>query len=128
MPSDLEILFANKIDRLRLPAPLREYRFAAGLFGRQWRFDFCWPQYMLAVELHGIVECQVRGRAVDVGGHGTIVGKISDMNKYNAAILLGWKVLTFAQAHVNSTEAMDVTQRALIVCGWNGVHLAHGSA
>ena len=54
---------------------------------RKWRFDFCWPDYKLAVELHG-------GNFVH-GGHNRGMHQTSDYDKGNEAVKLGWRVLTF---------------------------------
>jgi very-short-patch-repair endonuclease len=53
---------------------------------RKWRFDFAWPGAMLALELEG------------VGRHQTFIGYRNDCEKYNAATLLGWRVLRFMSA------------------------------
>lgn len=58
----------------------REYRFHPT---RKWRFDFAIPELKLAVEIEG------RGR------HQTVDGFRKDCEKYNAALLLGWRVLRF---------------------------------
>ncbi len=58
----------------------REYRFHPT---RMWRFDFAWPQIKLAVEIEG------RGR------HQSFVGFNKDIEKYNEAVRLGWRVLRF---------------------------------
>jgi very-short-patch-repair endonuclease len=50
---------------------------------RKWRFDFAWPDVLLAVEIDG------RGR------HQTIVGVRADCDKMNEAVRLGWRVLRF---------------------------------
>ena len=54
---------------------------------RRWRFDFCHPVLKIAVEVEGAV--WVRGR------HTRGSGFLKDMEKYNAAVLLGWKVLRY---------------------------------
>lgn len=70
-----------------LPPPEQEYRFHSV---RRWRFDFCWPTSKLAVEVEG--GTWVRGRHV----RGT--GYEGDCEKYNAAVLGGWRVLRFTPA------------------------------
>jgi very-short-patch-repair endonuclease len=76
-----EIWSANTTPQL--PLPEREYRFHPT---RMWRFDFCWPQIKLAVEIEG------RGR------HQTFAGFREDTCKYNEAVRLGWRVLRFCAA------------------------------
>lgn len=45
--SELEETLAFHLKAAKLPAPEREYRFDPE---RRWRFDFAWPDQMLAVE------------------------------------------------------------------------------
>lgn len=66
--------------------PQREYEFAR-LIGRRWRFDFAWPERLVAVELEGLTH--------GGGRHQRISGFVEDCDKYNSATMLGWKVLRF---------------------------------
>jgi len=78
-----------------LPEPVREYRFHPS---RKWRFDFAWPAAMLAVEIEGgswIAGRHVRGRGFE-----------ADCEKYNAAVLLGWRILRFTPAMVECGEML----------------------
>lgn len=68
-----------------LPAPEAEYRFDPI---RKWRFDFAWPKLMIAIEVEGL---NPRGYS----GHTTVQGYVKDMEKYNAATVLGWRVLRY---------------------------------
>jgi hypothetical protein len=124
MSSKLETDFAAQIERFKLPPPVPEFKIALCV-GRQYRWDFAWPQYMLAVELHGLVVVRgyasgsVSASAIVRGGHGTVPGMIRDMDKQNTAVLLGWSQLVFAQNHVKSGAAIQVLQRVLAARGWN---------
>jgi very-short-patch-repair endonuclease len=110
-----------------LPAPVTELRFAKAL-GRQWRFDFAWPTYMVAVELEGLVMRKLyefdrltrvyKAVTVVMGRHASPAGIKEDMVKYNAAAQLGWTVLRFDQGTVKSGEAIDQTIRVLHAKGW----------
>jgi len=64
------------------PVPVAEHKFHPV---RKWRFDFCWPERMLAGELHGGVYTQ--------GRHTRGAGFEGDCEKQNAATILGWRVL-----------------------------------
>lgn len=67
-----------------LPAPEREYVFHKK---RKWRFDFAWPDLLIAVEVEG---------GIWVGGrHVRGEGYEADCEKYNEAQLAGWMVLRF---------------------------------
>jgi len=80
--SDLEQAFLFYVDAVNLPKPVREWRFHSV---RRWRFDFAWPDLKVAVECEG--GTWSRGRHVRGKGFE------GDCQKYNAAAVLGWKVL-----------------------------------
>jgi hypothetical protein len=97
--SDLVNKLMFQIRTARLPEPRREHRFAKYFTPpRQWRFDLCWPEFMLAVEVEGGIFIQ--------GRHGRGAGMMADMEKYNAATLGGWKVLRVAGHHITKGEAL----------------------
>ena len=73
--------------------------------GRNWRFDFCWPSEMVAVE--------VDGATWSAGRHTRGSGFQSDAEKRNRAQLLGWKVLTFTRLDVTSGRALATIEAAL---------------
>jgi hypothetical protein len=66
-------------------APEREFYFAKP---RRFRFDVCWPAFMVACELEGGIWVQ--------GRHTRGAGFTRDMEKYNLATSLGWRLLRFA--------------------------------
>jgi very-short-patch-repair endonuclease len=100
--SDLETALANQIRDVGLPEPEREYRFHPT---RRWRFDFAWPDYMLAAEVEGGVWVR--------GAHNRGAGFIKDCIKYNEAALLGWTVLRFAGAMITDGVALDCLEQML---------------
>ena len=63
-----------------LPEPKKEVLFHPS---RRWRFDFAWPEIMLAVEVDGM------------GRHNTVAGMANDDEKINEAQIRGWMVLRF---------------------------------
>jgi len=77
-----------------LPEPVGEYRFS---FPRKWRFDWAWPDRKVAVE--------IEGGAWIAGRHSRGAGFLSDMEKYNTAVSLGWKLFRFTPAQLRSGEA-----------------------
>jgi very-short-patch-repair endonuclease len=85
-PDAIFAALANEIDA----SFVQEHRFSE----RKWRFDFAWPAKALAVELEG--GSWVRGR------HNRPQGFENDCEKYNAAALLGWRVLRFTTGMVIS--------------------------
>lgn len=102
--SELEISFAWQLDRFELPKPVEQFRFHPK---RKWQFDFAWPERKLAVE--------IEGGTYSGGRHTRGKGFEGDCEKYNAALLLGWRLLRFTGKMVNSGEARIVTQAALNV-------------
>ena len=75
---------------------------------RKWRFDFAWPERKVAVEVEGVVFGK-RGQ----GRHQTAIGLSADCEKYNEALLLGWRVLRVTQVHIESGEAIKWLRHAL---------------
>lgn len=67
-----------------LAEPVPEFRFHPH---RKWRFDYAWPLHRLALEVDGGVWTQ--------GRHTRGSGFVGDLLKFNAATLLGWRVLRY---------------------------------
>jgi very-short-patch-repair endonuclease len=88
-----------------LPRPLPEYHFAASR-GRAWRFDWCWPDAKLAIEIDG--GGFVRGR------HHRAAGFAEDCLKLNTAIVEGWRVLRATPQQVADGSALDFVRQALL--------------
>lgn len=82
--SDLEDILAIQIKREGLLIPEREYRFHRH---RKWKFDFAYPDRKLAIEVEGGI--WRRGG----GAHSSGLAIIRDIEKYNTAILMGWRVI-----------------------------------
>ena len=101
MKSALEEILALQFRVYEL-TPEREHRFAPG---RRWRFDFAWPKERVAVEVEGGV--WTRGR------HTRGSGFVGDLEKYNAAALLGWIVIRVTGNMVRSGEAVRLAREAL---------------
>ena len=85
-----------------LPTPQAEYRFHPK---RKWRFDFCWPDHKVALEQEGGV--WVRGR------HSRGTGMVKDMEKYNEATALGWRVIRCTPQQVQDGTAFQWVSRVL---------------
>lgn len=97
----LATFFAHNPD---LPAPVREFRFAAP--DRQWRFDFAWPDRGLALE--------VEGGTFTAGRHTRGPGMAEDARKYNEAALRGWRVCRVTTDMFGRRgEAFEVVRRML---------------
>ena len=100
--SDLERQFLFLVRVAKAPAPELEYKF---LKDRRFRFDFAWPDRMVAVE--------VEGGVWTAGRHNRPSGFIADCEKYSLAALEGWKVLRVTGDHIKDGKALKWLQRAL---------------
>ena len=67
---------------------------------RKWRADYCFPRSKLLVE--------IEGGFWSGGRHGRGGGAIKDMEKYNAAAILGYAVLRFTPQQANNYSALQV--------------------
>ncbi|MEY3252435.1 MAG: hypothetical protein RL227_1408 [Pseudomonadota bacterium] len=76
-------------------APVREFRFHPV---RKWRFDFCFPEQKLALE--------VDGGTFTGGRHTRGTGYAEDCRKIAEAMLLGWRVLRASADQVKTGEAL----------------------
>ena len=100
--SVLEAQFALRVRVAQLPEPQREYRFDGA---RQWRFDFAWPDWKIAVECEGGLWTQ--------GRHTRALGFEADCCKYNAATVQGWRVLRFTRGMIQSGAAVETLTQAI---------------
>ena len=105
--SELEELFAFQVKATGLPEPERE---AAVIPGRKFRFDFCFREARLLIEING--------GTFTKGAHSTGQGIARDYEKANLAVLHGWRVLTFDGKAVKSGEAVETIRKAL-EAEWN---------
>lgn len=85
-------------------APVSEFRFHPT---RMWRSDYAFPDAKLLIEFEGGIwtgGAHVRGKHFE-----------SDCEKYNAAALLGYRVLRFSIDMVKSGRALQAIEQALNV-------------
>lgn len=75
-------MFVSMCEPLGLPTPVAEHQFEPT---RKWRFDFAFIGNRVAVEVEG--GAWSRGRHTRGGGF------IGDMDKYNRAAALGWRII-----------------------------------
>lgn len=72
---------------------IKEHRFSCA---RKFRFDFCIPDYKIAIEYEGIYftsKDKEQGRTYS--RHTTMSGYSMDTEKYNLATVEGWRVLRY---------------------------------
>jgi len=81
--------------------PEREFLFHPT---RKWRFDYAIPELKIAVEKEG---------GVWTGGrHTTPQGFLGDIEKYNQAALLGWRLFRFASHDLFTKATFDLLRQA----------------
>lgn len=71
---------------------------------RRWRFDYAFPEKKLAVEIDGGLW--------QYGRHNRASGRIKDMEKENAAAVLGWRILYFTPQQAKKTETYKLIAQA----------------
>ena len=99
--SRIEATFALHCRAEKL-APVREFKFHPT---RKWRFDFAFPDRMIAVECEGGVWTQ--------GRHTRGSGYIADLEKYNEAQRLGWSIFRFHGGAVMNGDAIRFVKAVL---------------
>jgi hypothetical protein len=99
---DLHPVFAAMLKAAGLPMPVTEYRFAPD---RKWRFDHAWPDQMVALEVEG---------GVWAGGrHTRGSGFVRDIEKYNRAVVLGWRLVRCVPNELCSKATIDTLSALL---------------
>lgn len=81
---------------------IKEYRFHPK---RKWRFDYAFPVAKVALEVEGGV--WTRGR------HTRPEGFLNDIEKYNTATLLGWKVLRTTPDELYTKNTLNMLNFAI---------------
>lgn len=98
-------LFLHLCASSGLPQPELEFRFHPQ---RRWRLDFAWPPLRLALEVEG-------GAWLPGGGrHNRGRGFLADMTKYNAAVLLGWRILRVTPQQLKNGQALALVGEAML--------------
>lgn len=119
MPTDFPGLLVEQIGMLRhavtrelqfhqgeaLPVEPRKSRARRRPAVRRWRFDLAFESLKLAIEVEGGV--WVAGR------HTRGSGYVKDLEKYNAAALLGWRVLRVTTQQVTNGYAAELVRFAV---------------
>lgn len=108
--------FESQLRLVGLPEPVREYVFAPG---RRFRADWAFVKHKLLIEeegalhkVYGARRCPLCGQ-VQGGRHSTGTGIEKDIEKYNLATLLGFRVLRITPKMIKSGEALRLVEQAL---------------
>ena len=88
------------------PGAVAEYQFHET---RRWRFDYAWPERMVALE--------IEGGAWTHGRHTRGAGFIADLEKYAEAAIAGWCLIRATPQQLESGEAGALVARAIAARG-----------
>ena len=81
---------------------VKEYKFHPT---RRWRFDYALPQHKIALEVEG---------GVWTGGrHIRPQGFLGDIEKYNTAALMGWRVFRTTPDELIRTSTLNLLKQAI---------------
>lgn len=95
-------LLAVICDRHDLPTPILEHRFHPS---RKWKFDYAWPTFWIALEMEG--------GAYSGHGHRSVGKFLKDIEKYNMAAVMGWRVIRCTTDQMADGTAFEMVRRAL---------------
>ena len=87
-----------------LPPCVTEHKFHPT---RKWRFDFAW------VDSDSKVALEVDGGVWTRGAHGRGSGIVRDIEKGNAAVMLGWRVLRVQPRDLCMAETVEMIRTAI---------------
>ena len=96
MSNEQHTLYNALLKQIGLPEPFYEYKFHPA---RNWRFDVAFPAHKIAIEFEGGI--------YKIGRHQRPSGFMADIEKYNEAVILGWRVLR-VPTHLFKTGEFDV--------------------
>ena len=102
LASNLELDLLAQLRLHRIVGYTMEYKFHPT---RRWRFDFCWVLKGVAVE--------VEGGTWSGGRHSTGTGFERDCEKYNEAMLMGFRVFRFTGSMIRDGRAINTILEAL---------------
>lgn len=97
-----ELALATQISWAKVPLPATEHRFDPR---RRWRFDFAWPELLIAAE--------VEGGTYTAGRHSRGRGFEADCEKYSEAAIAGWLVVRVTTDMVDDGRALGLIERAI---------------
>jgi very-short-patch-repair endonuclease len=81
---------------------IKEHKFYEG---RKWRFDYAIPEFKIAIEIEGGVWT--------MGRHTRPQGFLKDMEKYNTATCMGWKLLRFTPDELLNTKTLNLIRETI---------------
>lgn len=95
-------VFPQVCESLKIPVPVKEHKFHPT---RGWMFDFAWPEHKVALEVEGGIWKQ--------GRHNRGEGFLKDIEKYNAAGVLGWRVFRTTPDALLKKQTIEMIREVL---------------
>lgn len=96
------LTFFSTLECVNVKRPVPEFSFHPV---RKWRFDYAWPEQKIALE--------VEGGAFIGGRHTSGQGFVADMEKYNAAGMLGWRIFKCVPNDLLKTKTIQMLQKII---------------
>ena len=94
--------FFKALKENNIPLPITEYQFHPT---RKWRFDYYWQQNKFALEVEG---------GVWTGGrHIRGTGFIKDMEKYNSAAIMGFRIIRTVPNELTSESTIRMIKQLI---------------
>ena len=100
----LESTLLFQIRAVGLPEPAREFK---AIPDRRYKWDFCWENERLLIEVQGSIW---KGKN---GGHSSGTGIMRDHEKNNLAVIEGYRVIYVNGNTIASGEAITTIEKAL---------------
>lgn len=89
--------------------------------GRKWRFDYAIIEHKIAIEVEGATYKKTTFKSKKTGENITVMGGrhnigegyLNDMEKYNAAAMIGWRVFRVTPAGLLKSKTLDMLKSAI---------------
>lgn len=101
--------FALKIERL--PPPVLQFQFCET---RKWRTDFAWPEEKILLEVEGGI-WRKNHLGQWAGAHSFPANILRDIEKQNAAALMGYSYLRVTKDMIKDGTAVELIKKMLAV-------------
>lgn len=95
-------LFFSLLESQKIQLPEPEFKFHPT---RKWRMDFAWPHHKVCLEVEGGIWTN--------GRHSRGAGMKADMEKYNNAALLGWRIIRVTPSDLYKTETIEMINKII---------------
>ena len=93
-----------KVEKIRYE---REFKFHPV---RKWRFDFVIEPELIYTKPGMLLAVEVEGGIFMQGRHNRGNGMLADMEKYNAATVMGWRILRYSTPQLGSVAIDQINQ------------------